>query len=270
MTSQLPLKSPLQVSIFSMRPYLVPFVQRLQQDFPETKTFEVKLDQQTAKLAQGSDAVCAFVNDDLSAPTLEVLAEGGVRCVALRCAGYDRVDCDAATSLAISILRVPGYSPYAIAEHAVCLMLSLNRQIVKATERVRYGNFALSGLVGFDMHGKTVGVIGTGKIGRAVSSILLGMGCEVIAHDVKQSEDALRLGVRYVSLNELLERSHIITLHCPLTESTKYIIDADSVRWGSRLDHLLTMIFQGRRHTAITKPTEWNERKAARSFLHMC
>eukprot|EP00965_Chrysotila_dentata_P243245 6205316-Pleurochrysis_carterae.AAC.4 len=147
MTSQLPLKSPLQVSIFSMRPYLVPFVQRLQQDFPETKTFEVKLDQQTAKLAQGSDAVCAFVNDDLSAPTLEVLAEGGVRCVALRCAGYDRVDCDAATSLAMSILRVPGYSPYAIAEHAVCLMLSLNRQIVKATERVRYGNFALSGLV---------------------------------------------------------------------------------------------------------------------------
>ena len=143
----------------------------------------------------------------------------------MRCAGYDRVDLDACEQRGISVTRVPAYSPHAIAEHAVALMLALNRQLVKASMRVIQGNYSLSGLVGFNMHGKTVGVIGTGKIGRCTIDILLGMGCRVLAHDLYPNEEMLSKGVEYLSLEELLPQSDIVTLHCPLNSTTQHLMN---------------------------------------------
>lgn len=187
---------------------------------------EPRLTPATASLAQGCDAVCAFVNDDLGAPVLERLAASGVRLVALRSAGYNHVDVAASERLGIVVARVPGYSPHAVAEHCVGLILALNRRIHRAYNRVREGNFSLQGLLGFDLHGRTVGVVGTGTIGRCFARLMVGFGCEVVASDPFPDEECRAMGVRYVDVDELFAVSDIVSLHCPLTPETHHLIDA--------------------------------------------
>ena len=190
---------------------------------------EPRLTAATAGLAQGFDAVCAFVNDELSAPVLETLARGGVRAVALRSAGYNHVDLDAARGAGVRVVRVPAYSPYAVAEHTVGLMLTLNRKLHRAYNRVREGNFALEGLLGFDLRGRTAGIVGTGKIGQVVAEILHGFGCRLLAHDPYPNDACRAQGVEYVELTRLLRESDIVTLHAPLTPDTYHLIDAPAL-----------------------------------------
>jgi D-lactate dehydrogenase len=188
------------------------------------------LDAQTADLASGHGAVCAFVNDDLSRPTLERLAQLGVRLVALRCAGYNNVDLRAAEQLGISVARVPAYSPHAVAEHAIALILALNRKTHRAFNRVRDGNFSLSGLVGFDLYGRTAGVVGLGMIGKCCAEILRGFGMRVLATDVRpDAEFAQRTGVEMVTLDALLAQSDVVTLHTPLVPETFHLIGGDRI-----------------------------------------
>jgi D-lactate dehydrogenase len=187
--------------------------------------FEPRLTHETAVLARGHEVVCSFVNDQLGEPTLQVLAREGVKLIALRSAGYNHVDLAAAAKLGLPVVRVPEYSPYAVAEHAVALLLALDRKIHRAHARVREWNFSLDGLVGFDLHGKTIGVIGTGKIGRAAARIFLGFGCRVLAYDLQESPELVALGATYVPLNELYAQSDVISLHVPLTPETHHMID---------------------------------------------
>lgn len=187
---------------------------------------EPRLTQATAKLAAGHEAVCCFVNDHLDAPTLEAIHAEGVRLVALRCAGFNQVDLGTAARLGLPVVRVPEYSPHAVAEHAVALVLSLNRKVHRAYARVREWNFSLEGLVGFDLHGKTVGIVGTGKIGQAAARIFLGFDCTVLAYDLAPSPALVALGVAYVSLDEIYRRADIVSLHVPLTPATHHMIDA--------------------------------------------
>tara|TARA_R110002126_G_scaffold38317_9_gene114439 strand:+ start:4281 stop:5261 length:981 start_codon:yes stop_codon:yes gene_type:complete len=188
--------------------------------------FDSRLSRQNVKLAQGCHAICAFVNDELSADVLQQLSTMGIEMVALRCAGFNNVDLDSARALGIRIARVPAYSPEAVAEHTVAMMLTLNRKLHKAFNRVRDDNFAIDGLLGFNMHGKTVGLIGTGRIGQATARILQGFGCKLLCYDV---EPATELKAHYVSLNELYAQSDIISLHCPLNPATKHLINSDSL-----------------------------------------
>lgn len=188
--------------------------------------FEAPLNEQTVNLVSGCTAVCAFVNDVLSAPVIEQLAVQGVRLIAMRCAGYNNVDLAEAKYRRMTVVRVPAYSPYAVAEHAVALILTLNRKTHKAYNRVREGNFSLERLTGFDLHGKTVGVIGTGKIGQVFAGIMQGFGCRVLAFDIISNKDLEGRGVQYLPLVKLLPQCDIISLHCPLTEQTKHIINA--------------------------------------------
>lgn len=190
---------------------------------------ETGLDPTCAALARGADAVCVFVNDLVDAATLDVLHEVGVGIVALRSAGYNNVDLAHAAHLGIRVVRVPAYSPNAIAEHTIALMLTLNRQIHRAHNRVRDGNFSLQGLVGFDMAGKRAAVIGTGHIGRIVARLLWHLRCDVVAVDPFQDDHLVDLGVRYVELDEALADADIITLNCPLLESTYHLIDAGTL-----------------------------------------
>ena len=187
--------------------------------------FEPRLDAQTAALAAGFEAVCSFVNDRLDRPALATLAGGGVRLVALRSAGFNHVDLEAAAELGIAVVRVPEYSPFAVAEHAIALVLALNRKIHRAHARVREGNFLLDGLLGFDLHGKTAGLIGTGRIGRAAARIFHGFGCRVLAYDREPAPELRELGVAYVALEALYEQSDILSLHVPLQPSTRHMID---------------------------------------------
>ncbi len=192
---------------------------------------EPRLSLQTAALAVGHPIVCAFVNDDLSAEVLGALAENGVGLVALRCAGFNNVDVSAAAKLGISVVRVPAYSPHAVAEHAVALLLTLNRKTHRAYNRVREGNFSLAGLEGFDLYGRTAGIIGVGKIGRCLVDILLGFGMNVLVYDLyPDSAYAARVGIQYGELDEVLERSDIVSLHAPLTPQTYHMIDTDRVK----------------------------------------
>ncbi len=181
------------------------------------------------ELAAGADAVCAFVNDDLSSPVLEALSAGGVRAVALRCAGFNNVDLEAAARLGLTVVHVPAYSPNAVAEHTLALILSLNRRIHRAYNRVRDGNFALDGLVGVDLAGKTAGVVGTGRIGAIVARLLWHLRCRVLAVDPFRDEHLLELGVEYVDLDRLLAESDIVTLNCPLTPDTHHLIDDGAI-----------------------------------------
>lgn len=183
----------------------------------------------TAALANNCEVVCAFINDDLSAPVLQQLAAGGTRLIALRSAGYNHVDLQAAQQLGLSVVRVPAYSPFAIAEHAVALILALNRRIHRAFNRTREGDFSLHGLIGFDLHGKTVGIIGTGQIGAAFARIMAGFGCQLLAHDPYPDSDLQALGVRYLPLDEVLQQAQIISLHCPLTPGTRHLINQQSL-----------------------------------------
>ena len=192
--------------------------------------YEAKLSPETARLAEGCDAVCAFVNDDLGAATLERLADVGVRLVLLRSAGFNHVDLARAAELDLTVARVPAYSPYAVAEHTVALMLAVQRRLHRAYNRVRDGNFSLEGLMGFDLRSQRVGIIGTGKIGLIVARILRGFGCSIRAYDPFPSDDVRDLGVRYEDLDTLLGECDVITLHCPLTPQTHHIIDDEALR----------------------------------------
>lgn len=183
----------------------------------------------TAALADGHEVVCAFINDDLSAPVLERLAAGGTRLIALRSAGYNHVDLPAAQRLGISVVRVPAYSPHAVAEHAMALILALNRQLHRAYNRTRDGDFSLHGLTGFDLVGKTVGIVGTGQIGATFAKIMSGFGCKLLAYDPYPNPQVEALGAQYVSLEALLAQAQIISLHCPLTPDTKHLINARSL-----------------------------------------
>ena len=190
---------------------------------------EPRLTIHTAIAAAGAKAVCAFVNDDLHHEVLECLARQGVRLVALRCAGFNHVDLVAARDLGITVARVPEYSPYAVAEHAVALILALNRKTHRAYARVREGNFALEGLLGFDLNGRTVGVVGTGKIGTVFARIMNGFGCAILAFDPKPNKECIAFGVQYVSMEDLLKNSDIVSLHCPLNPETHYLINAPAI-----------------------------------------
>jgi D-lactate dehydrogenase len=196
--------------------------------------FDVPLERETVSLAQAHDAVCIFVNDKADADVLETLSHGGTRLVALRCTGFNNVDLQAAARFGIKVVRVVTYSPYSVAEHAVALLLAINRKIHRAYNRTRDSNFALDGLMGFDLHGKTVAVVGTGKIGRVFARIMLGFGCEVIGYDKYPSAEFEALGARYAQPGEIGARADIISLHCPLTPETHYIINADTLSRAKR------------------------------------
>ncbi|MGY0650055.1 MAG: 2-hydroxyacid dehydrogenase, partial [Paraglaciecola chathamensis] len=183
----------------------------------------------TVNLITDETAVCVFINDCLNANVLSGLKSKGVKIIGLRSAGFNHVDLATAKKLGLIVTRVPAYSPYAVAEHAVALLMTLNRKIHRAHNRVREGNFSLNNLLGFDIHGKTVGVIGTGKIGQIFSKIMLGFGCHVLAHDVETNAECIAAGVNYVSLNDLLSRSDIISLHCPLNDETHHLINEDAI-----------------------------------------
>lgn len=196
----------------------------------ELTFFEPRLNAVTAKLAQGFPAICSFVNDRLNGAALEILKQGGTQLLALRCAGYNHVDLETAKRLGLVMVRVPEYSPYAVAEHAVALLLTLNRKIHRAFNRVRENNFALDGLMGFDLHGKTIGVIGTGKIGRVFAEIMHGFGCTIVAHDPYPNASwAERLDLRYVELPELYGMADVISLHLPLMPTTSHLINARAI-----------------------------------------
>ena len=196
----------------------------------DLRFFEPRLSADTAALAAGFDAICSFVNDRLDAEALGILHRGGTRLLALRSAGFNHVDLGAAMGLGFTVVRVPEYSPHAVAEHAVALLLTLNRKTHRAYNRVREANFSLDGLVGFDLYGKTVGVVGTGRIGSALLRILHGFGCQLLACDLTPDVAlAKELEIRYVALDELLGASDVISLHVPLTAGTQHLIDADAL-----------------------------------------
>lgn len=218
----------MKIAVFDTHRYDREAFERANADFGYELVFlEPRLTRQTAALGAGFDVICPFVNDRVDRDVLGVLHDGGVRLLALRSAGFNHVDLAAATALALPVVRVPEYSPHAVAEHAVALVLALNRKIHRAHVRVREGNFSLEGLVGFDLYGKTVGLCGTGRIGSVAAHIFAGFGCRMIAHDLRPSEALVReLGVHYVSLPELYRESDILSLHTPLTPATHHQIDA--------------------------------------------
>ena len=201
------------------------FIRSNTEDKFEINYFDTRLTEDTCRLAEGSDAVCVFVNDDVNAKVIDTLVDMNVKLVALRCAGYNNVDIQHAYKK-IHIVRVPAYSPYAVAEHAMALLLTSIRRIHKAYIRTKDFNFSLSGLTGFDLHGKTVGIIGTGKIGRIFIDICRGFGMNVIAYDKFPAEGS---GINYVSLDEIWEKSDIISFHCPLTDENRHMVNADSI-----------------------------------------
>lgn len=220
----------MNVAVFSTKSYDKTFLATANTAGRHTLVFfEPRLTVNTAALAQGFPAVCVFVHDELDAATLTRLAQGGTRYIALRCAGYNNVDLTAADAAGLTVVRVPAYSPFAVAEHTVALILALNRRIHRAYNRVREGNFALDGLLGFDLHGRTVGVVGTGTIGIHVARLMRGFGCEIVAYDVRPHPEAAALGVRYVELEMLYRLSDIVTLHCPLTPRTRHVIDETAI-----------------------------------------
>jgi D-lactate dehydrogenase len=220
----------MRVAVFSTKPYDRRFLDAANADAGHTLVYlEPRLMRETAVAAAGTEAVCAFVNDELQADVLESLARQGTKLVALRSAGFNNVDLAAARALGMTVARVPEYSPHAVAEHAVTLILALNRKIHRAYARVREGNFELDGLLGFDLFGRTVGIVGTGKIGAAVARIMTGFGCAVIACDVKPDAGCEAIGVRYLGLAELLGAADIVSLHCPLTPATRHLIDHGAV-----------------------------------------
>lgn len=219
----------MNVAVFSTKPYDKTYLENANNGQHELVFFESRLTRQTAAVAAGFHAICAFVNDELDEIVLKTLAQQGIQLVALRSAGFNNVDLAAAGKAGIKVTRVPAYSPCAVAEHAVSLMLCLNRKLHRAYNRVRDGNFALEGLVGFDFCGKTAGIVGTGKIGMLVCQIMLGLGCTVLAYDMYPNPTCQSMGVQYVPLNELFAKSNVISLHCPLTQESYHMINNDSI-----------------------------------------
>jgi D-lactate dehydrogenase len=221
----------MKIAVFNTRQYDRQFFDQTNLKYNHELVYlEPRLDHTTAPLAEGFPAVCIFVNDSADAKTLEMLAANGTKYLLLRCTGFNQVDLKAADELGIKVARVAFYSPYSVAEHAVGLVLTLNRKLYKAYNRVRDDNFALDGLMGFDLHGRTVGVIGTGKIGMIFAQIMRGFGCQVLGYDAHPNPNFEAIGAaRYVELPELLENSDIISLHCPLLPTTEHIINADAI-----------------------------------------
>ena len=217
----------MKIAVYSTKPYDRAFLDRRNAAHRhELHYLEARLGRETAVLAHGFPTVCAFVNDRLDRAVLETLAAGGTRHIALRSAGFNHVDLPAAAELGLHVTRVPAYSPHAVAEHTVGLILALNRKVHRAYARVREGNFALEGLLGFDLHGKTAGIVGTGKIGAVVARILHGFGCRLVAFDVAPDPECAALGVEYVALDEVFRRSDVVSLHCPLTKETHHLVNA--------------------------------------------
>lgn len=212
------------IAFFSTLPFEQSCFQRFR-DHHQITFIPQALNTDTVQLASGHQAVCAFVNDDLSRPVLQALSGIGVAVVGMRCVGLDNVDQQAMNDLGMRLLHVPGYSPYSVAEQSVALLLGLVRHLPEAHERVRAGNFSIDGLMGFDLHGKTVGVVGTGRIGWAFARIMLGFGCTLLAYDVRPNPEILNAGVENVSLDQLLRQSDVVSLHCPLTPQTGYLIN---------------------------------------------
>lgn len=215
----------MHLTMFSAKSYDQEFFNAANAHYGHTiKFLAPHLDEHTVPLVADSEAVCAFVNDRLNAEVIQALAERGVRHLAMRCAGYNNVDLAAAANAGITVSRVPAYSPHAVAEHTVALLLGLNRKVHRAYNRVRDSNFSLEGLLGFDLFGRTVGVVGTGRIGQNVVRIMRGFGCEVLAHDLVPNEACKEMGARYVGLDSLLAESDIVSLHCPLTPDSHHMI----------------------------------------------
>ena len=230
----------MRVALFSTKPYEREFFTAANSDYSHELVYlEPRLTPETALLAEGFPAVCIFVNDQASAPIINTLTKGGTRLLALRSAGYNHVDLSAADERGITVVRVPAYSPYAVAEHAVALVMTLNRKTHRAHNRVREGNFELDGLLGFDIHGLTVGVVGTGKIGIEFARIMNGFGCRLLGYDPYPNPEAGRLGLDYVALDELFTRSDIISLHTPLTPETHHMIGTESI---ARMKHGVMLI----------------------------
>lgn len=220
----------MKVAVFSTKPYDRYFLEKANQDYGhDLRFFEVHLSHLTAPLARDVEAVCVFVNDRADEAALKILTDNGVRLLALRCAGFNNVNLKAAKRLGITVVRVPAYSPYAVAEHTLALLLTLNRKTHRAYNRVREGNFALDGLMGLDIHGQTAGIIGTGQIGAVTARLFHGFGCEVLAHDpvVNREVEAF---ARYVPLEDIFAAADVISLHCPLTPQTHHLIDAAALQ----------------------------------------
>jgi D-lactate dehydrogenase len=221
----------MKVSVFSTKSYDKEYLDKANSNNEhELVYFESALSDKTAKLAEGFDAVCVFVNDQLTREVIEILARLKIRLIVLRCAGFNNVDIESAFNHNITVLRVPAYSPHAVAEHAVALILALNRKTHKAYNRVREGNFSIERLAGFDIAGKTTGVVGTGKIGATFARIMQGFGCNVIAYDIYPNQSLVETGVDYLSLEEVFRSSDIISLHCPLTPETFQIINRKTLK----------------------------------------
>lgn len=218
----------MKIAFFSTKPYDKDFFEKHNQTH-ELTFYDVALSETSVRLAEGFDSICVFVNDKVNDVIIGKLAKLGIKLIALRCAGFNNVDLVAAKKANIGVVRVPAYSPHAVAEHAVALIMTLNRKTHKAYNRVREGNFSLEKLIGFDLYQKTVGVIGTGKIGEAFARIMQGFGCKVIAYDVFPSQGLIDSGVKYTALDEVLQQSDIISLHCPLTDKTHHLINEMSI-----------------------------------------
>lgn len=220
-------KKEMKVAVFSTKSYDKEYLSTVPSNH-EFVFYETQLNEQTVNLVHGFDAVCLFVNDRCNSEIVSHLKTCGVKYIALRCAGFNNVDVEAACRTGIRVVRVPAYSPEAVAEHAVALIMTLNRKTHKAYLRVKENNFSLERLTGFNIHGKTVGVVGTGNIGRAFCRIMKGFGANLIAYDPYQNGEMVKLGVQYVNMDELLKSSDIISLHCPLTKETQHLINWES------------------------------------------
>lgn len=219
----------MKVAVFSSKKYDREYLDKFNDSKHQLTYFDAALNADTTNLAAGFEAVCVFVNDKVDRNTIEKLREKGIKIIALRCAGYNNVDLAAAAENNIKVVRVPAYSPQAVAEHAVALILTLNRKTHKAYNRIRESNFSLENLTGFNLYHKTAGVIGTGRIGAAFCRIMLGFGCKVIAYDVKESAALKKTGVQYMPLDDVLQQADILSLHCPLTPETNHMIDTKAL-----------------------------------------
>lgn len=220
----------MKITFFSSQPYDIQFFTAINKNFGfELDFYETHLDPHIVYAIKNTTCICAFVNDKLNREVLQALKEKGVKIIALRCAGFNNVDIVAAKEMGFKVCRVPAYSPQAVAEHAVAMLLTLNRKTHKAYNRVREQNFSLNGLLGFDLFGKTVGVIGTGNIGTAFCKIMIGFGCRVIAFDLVANQHLENCGVEYMPLTSVLQQADILSLHCPLNQQTKHIINKDTI-----------------------------------------
>lgn len=220
----------LDIAVFSAKAYDQEFLTRANEPHGHNLTFfETRLNPQSSVLAKGFNAVCCFVNDQLDSTVLQSLAASGTQLVALRCAGFNNVDLAAAEHLGITVSRVPAYSPHAVAEHTIALILTLNRKTHRAYNRVREVNLSLDGLLGFDLNGKTVGIVGTGRIGAITAKILRSFGCRVLAFDQRVNPECVQLGVEYVPIDDLFQVSDIVSLHCPLTPETYHLINSNTI-----------------------------------------